>query len=130
MQQKQPQLTFPDVDPATAGRYAQELRTQLLDASRPEASFDVQLEREHPEALDVGSMVVLGVHVVTPILAHVIATTIFEWAKWRQTKVKIKNGVYEIHVDYRAGDAFVKELVTFLSTGNRNAPEPVPDQPQ
>src|SRR5262245_46634593 len=81
-------------DPAEAGRYAQELREEILDAS-PKAQ--VNMAREDPEAQDLGSLLavvvaqgseaathspalaMIGGELLIHVVGHVIGSAIYHW---------------------------------------------------
>jgi len=70
-------ITFEDVSPSDANRYAEELRDALLDAT---ADITVQRKRENPQAQDFGSSLVLILG--TPAVAAVV-TALGNWLRFR-----------------------------------------------
>jgi hypothetical protein len=112
-------IAFPTVDPATASQYAGQLRQQLLQVSVDDkiafAETEIRLKREDPEALDAGSIIELVGHFMTPVVAHVVASSVIEWVKWRKTTVKLKNGVFELNVDSGADEQFIKRVIRFFT---------------
>ena len=74
-------ISFDDVSPADASRYADELSNALLDAS---ADITIQRRRDDPRAQDFGATLVLILGTPTAVaLAKTIATVIGNWLKLR-----------------------------------------------
>lgn len=77
-------ITFDDVSPADANRYAEELREVLLDAS-PDVS--VERKRENPSTQDFGTTLVL---VLGTPAAVAIARAIANWLALRRGTISIE----------------------------------------
>ena len=74
-------LSFDDISPADASRYADELSNALLDAT---PNITVQRRRDDPRAQDFGNTLLLILGTPTTVaLAKTIATVISNWLKLR-----------------------------------------------
>ena len=82
MDQRTYVISFDDVSPADASRYADELRNALLDAT---VDIGIQRRRDDPRAQDFGTtlMLILGTPTAAA-LAKTIASVIGNWLKQRQ----------------------------------------------
>ena len=77
-------ISFDDVSPADASRYADELSNALLDAIDATADITIQRRRDDPRAQDFGTTLVLILGTPTAAaLAKMIATGIGNWLKLR-----------------------------------------------
>ena len=108
-------MTFDDVSPVDANRYAEELRNALLDAT---ADITVQRRRDDPRALDFGASLVLilgtpaSVSVVTAV-----ATTIRKWLALRKGTISItteKGEIIKITSTNLTGKEQLKMLEIFV----------------
>lgn len=85
-------ITFDNVSLADANRYAEELRSALLDASD---GIEVQRSRDHPRTQDIGSTLVLVLG--TPAAAGVVKA-IADWLARRNATVTIETADKHIRV--------------------------------
>ena len=90
MDQQSYSITFDDISPADANRYADELREILLDAS-PDVS--VERKRDNPLTQDFGATLVLALG--TPA-AVAIARAIGNWLALRRGSISIETEKGEI----------------------------------
>src|SRR5579864_3843089 len=75
-------VTFEEVSPSDANRYAEELRNALLDAA---PDIIVQRKRESPQAQDFGTslVLILGTPVATTAVSAVV-TAVDNWLRLRR----------------------------------------------
>ena len=90
MDQQSYSITFDDISPADANRYADELREILLDAS-PDVS--VEPKRDNPLTQDFGTTLVL---ILGAPAAVVIARAIGNWLALRRGSISIETEKGEI----------------------------------
>ena len=87
-------LSFDEVSPAEASRYADELSNALLDAT---ADITIQRRRDDPRAQDFGTTLVLILATPTAAaLAKTIATVIGNWLALRKGTISIETDKGEI----------------------------------
>lgn len=108
------QVSFPDVDPPTAYDHATALRDKILDRSSPESKVDVRIEREEADTLDPGTILAIGMHVFVPIAGHLIAEALFDYAKWRKTRMRLKVGFYTLDIHAGMSEDEIARIVSVL----------------
>jgi hypothetical protein len=100
-------ITFDDVSPADANRYADELREVLLDAS---PDVRVERKRENPSTQDFGATLVL---ILGTPAAVTIARAIGNWLALRRGTISIeteKGEITKITATNLANEAQLKVL--------------------
>jgi len=109
-------ITFDDVSPADANRYADELSNALLDAT---ADIIVQRRRDNPHAQDFGATLVLLLGTPTAVsLAKTITTVIGNWLQLRQgqgVSVTVKTADRQISIKNMTGEQATKLVQLFLT---------------
>lgn len=116
MDQQSYLITFDDVSPADANRYADELRTALLDAT---PDITIQRRRDDPRAQDFGATLVLLLGTPTAVaLAKTITTVIGNWLQLRQgqgVSVTVKIADRQISIKNMTGEQATQLVQLFLT---------------
>ncbi len=109
-------ITFDDVSPANANRYADELSNALLDAA---ADITVQRRRDNPRAQDFGAALVLLLGTPTAVvLAKTITTVIGNWLQLRQgqgVSVTVKTADRQISIKNMTDEHATQLVQLFLT---------------
>ncbi len=116
MDQQNYSITFDDVPPADASRYADELSNALLDAT---PDITVQRKRDDPRAQDFGAALVLLLGTPTAVvLAKTITTVIGNWLQLRQGRgvsVTVKTADRQISIKNMTDEHATQLVQLFLN---------------
>ena len=116
MDQQSYLITFDDVSPADANRYADELRNALQDAS---ADLTVQRKRDNPHAQDFGATLVLLLGIPAAVaLAKTVTTVIGNWLQLRQgqgVSVTVKTADSQISIKNMTREQATQLVQLFLT---------------
>ncbi len=116
MDQQSYSITFENVSPADASRYADELSNALLDAT---SDITIQRRREDPRAQDFGATLVLLLGTPAAVaLAKTITTVIGNWLQLRQgqgVSVTVKTADRQICIKNMTGEHVTQLVQLFLN---------------
>ncbi|MFO1092254.1 MAG: hypothetical protein U0992_02935 [Planctomycetaceae bacterium] len=105
------ELSFVDISLPEAGKLAIELRRHMLDAQSEKNEFDVEIKRQDPTALDVGTFLEI-IKVGTPFVAPVVTYYLLEWLKSKpRLKIRLAASGQTLVIDHTTND---EQIVRFV----------------